>query len=58
MPRDELRRYAFVYYTMGNFMPIYPPLTRLQVAAAIVQRAPDRALTTRDLDLLAASSEA
>ena len=60
MPRDELRSYAFVYHAMDDFMAaLNPATTRLEVAGAIAQRAPDGALTPRDMeDLLTATSEA
>lgn len=60
MPREELRRYAFVYHTMDDFMAlINPAVTRLEVAGAIARRAPDGALTSREMDdLLSATSEA
>jgi hypothetical protein len=60
MPRVELRRYAFVYHSMDDFMAaVGSAITRLQVAEAIAQRAPEGSLTQRDRDdLLAATSEA
>jgi hypothetical protein len=60
MPRDELRRYAFVYHTMDDFMAaVTPAVTRLQVAQAITQRTVDGAFSQRGRDdLLAATSEA
>ena len=60
MPRDELRRYAFIYHAMDDFMnALNPAVTQMEIAGAIAHRAPDGALTPRDREeLLTATSEA
>lgn len=60
MPRAELHRIAFDYDAMDVFMnDINAGLVQLEVAKAIARRAPDGALTPRDVDeLITATSEA
>jgi hypothetical protein len=60
MPHDELRRYSHVYAVLAAFMDALPAFgTRMEVARAIAQRAPDGKLSSRDIEeLLSATSEA
>jgi hypothetical protein len=60
MPHDELRRYSHVYAVLAAFMDALPAFgTRMEVARAIAQRAPDGNLSSRDIEeLISATSEA
>jgi hypothetical protein len=60
MPHDELRRYSHVYAVLAAFMDALPAFgTRMEVARAIAQRAPDGNLSSRDSEeLISATSEA
>jgi hypothetical protein len=60
MPHDELRRYSHVYAVLAAFMDALPAFgTRMEVARAIAERAPDGNLSTRDVEeLTSATSEA
>jgi hypothetical protein len=60
MPHDELRRYSHVYAVLAAFMDALPAYgTRMEVARAIVLRAPDGNLSSRDIEeLMSATSEA
>jgi hypothetical protein len=60
MPHDELRRYAHLYAVLAAFMDALPAFgTRMEVARAISERAPDGNLSPRDIEeLLSATSEA
>jgi hypothetical protein len=60
MPHDELRRYAHLYAVLAAFMDALPAFgTRMEVARAIAERAPDGKLSSRDIEeLISATSEA
>lgn len=60
MPHDELRRYSHVYAVLAAFMDALPAFgTRMEVARAIAERAPDGNLSSRDVEeLISATSEA
>jgi hypothetical protein len=60
MPHDELSRYSHVYAVLAAFMDALPAYgTRMEVARAIAQRAPDGSLSSRDIEeLISATSEA
>jgi hypothetical protein len=57
---DELRRYAHLYAVLAAFMDALPAFgTRMEVARAIAERAPDGNLSSRDIEeLMSATSEA
>jgi hypothetical protein len=60
MPHDELRRYAHLYAVLAAFMDALPAFgTRMEVARAVAERAPDGNLSSRDIEeLMSATSEA
>ena len=60
MPHDELRRNVYVYAVLGAFMDALNGLTdKLDSAAAITRRGPDRTLSPHDIDeLVTTTSEA
>jgi hypothetical protein len=60
MPHTELQRYTYVYAVFGAFMDALTPMNmQMDAAAAIARRAPDGALSPRDVDeLVTATSDA
>jgi len=60
MPHAELHRYTYVYVVFGAFMDALTAMNmQMDAAAAITRRAPDGALSPRDVDeLVTATSDA